>query len=63
MTLEEFKFIFYMEYLHRMWGRAIGIVYFLPAAMFWYRGYFTAPIKKRVVAAGGLLLFQVRVEK
>lgn len=24
MSLEEFKFIFYMEWFHRVWGRAIG---------------------------------------
>ncbi|XP_053977354.1 cytochrome c oxidase assembly protein COX15 homolog isoform X3 [Hylaeus volcanicus] len=35
MTLEEFKRIWWMEYLHRMWGRLIGAVFIVPAAYFW----------------------------
>src|SRR5690606_17714589 len=27
MTLDEFKHIFFWEYLHRMWGRLIGYVF------------------------------------
>uniref|UniRef100_A0A8R1TLC9 Cytochrome c oxidase assembly protein COX15 homolog n=1 Tax=Onchocerca volvulus TaxID=6282 RepID=A0A8R1TLC9_ONCVO len=27
MTLAEFKFIWTMEYIHRMWGRALGIIF------------------------------------
>lgn len=57
--MSEFKFIWAMEYLHRMWGRAIGIVYLLPAAFFWYRGYFNSAMKKRIGFAGALLVFQV----
>jgi len=38
MTLNEFKFIFYMEWAHRMWGRATGIVFLLPAAYFLSKG-------------------------
>ena len=25
--LEEFKFIYWMEYAHRMWGRVLGLVF------------------------------------
>lgn len=39
MTLSQFKFIFYMEWSHRMWGRLTGLVFFLPAAYFWKKGY------------------------
>uniref|UniRef100_A0A915JAR4 Uncharacterized protein n=1 Tax=Romanomermis culicivorax TaxID=13658 RepID=A0A915JAR4_ROMCU len=58
MTLEEFKFIFYMEYVHRMWGRFIGLAYLLPAGFFWYKGWFEKSMKKRVTFAGSLLIFQ-----
>lgn len=58
MTLQEFKFIFYMEYGHRMWGRAIGAFYALPAAYFWSKGYFLKPMKIRVVAFGALIGIQ-----
>ena len=38
MTLDQFKGIYFWEYLHRLWGRLIGIVFFLPFLWFWYRG-------------------------
>merc|ERR1712013_601020 len=31
ITLNEFKFIWYMEYGHRMWGRSIGAFFYIPA--------------------------------
>jgi cytochrome c oxidase assembly protein subunit 15 len=34
MSLEEFKGIFYWEYGHRVLGRVIGIIYFLPFVVF-----------------------------
>lgn len=34
ITLEEFKFIFFMEWAHRLWGRTIGLVMLAPAAYF-----------------------------
>ena len=30
MNLEEFKNIFWLEYIHRLWGRLIGLYFFLP---------------------------------
>lgn len=38
MTLEQFKGIYFWEYLHRLWGRLIGIVFFLPFLWFLCRG-------------------------
>uniref|UniRef100_T1IZ75 Cytochrome c oxidase assembly protein COX15-like protein n=1 Tax=Strigamia maritima TaxID=126957 RepID=T1IZ75_STRMM len=58
MTLEEFKWIWYMEYLHRMWGRTVGAVFALPAAYFWYRGYFNKGMKIRSLVFGSLIAFQ-----
>ena len=34
MTLEQFKFIYYWEYSHRLLGRVIGIFYFFPLIYF-----------------------------
>ena len=48
-TLNDFKFIFYMEWGHRMWGRMTGLVFFLPAAYFWKKGYFNSGDRKSVV--------------
>jgi cytochrome c oxidase assembly protein subunit 15 len=35
-----FKQIFWLEYLHRLWGRLIGFAFFLPLVWFWARGVF-----------------------
>jgi cytochrome c oxidase assembly protein subunit 15 len=37
MTLEEFKVIFMYEYLHRVLGRVIGLIFILPFAYFYFR--------------------------
>ncbi|XP_028917287.1 cytochrome c oxidase assembly protein COX15 homolog [Ornithorhynchus anatinus] len=58
MTLTEFKFIWYMEYSHRMWGRLVGLAYILPAAFFWRKGWLTRGLKGRVLALCGLVCFQ-----
>ncbi|HEX9692358.1 MAG TPA: COX15/CtaA family protein [Gemmatimonadales bacterium] len=38
MTLAEFKNIFFWEYLHRLWARLIGVVFFVPLVYFLVRG-------------------------
>ncbi|XP_071491615.1 heme A synthase COX15-like [Diadema antillarum] len=58
ISLEQFKFIFWMEYSHRMWGRAIGLAFFIPAAFFWSKGWISKPLKPRLAIYGGLLVFQ-----
>jgi len=58
ITMEQFKFIWYMEYGHRMWGRSIGAFFYIPAAIMWARGMFSPAIKKRVGFAGVLLACQ-----
>lgn len=35
MALADFKKIFFWEWLHRLWGRLIGLVYALPLLWFW----------------------------
>lgn len=41
MTLHEFKFIFWWEYIHRMIGRYIGLLFLVPFCFFAYKKYFT----------------------
>lgn len=56
-TVGEFKEIFWLEYIHRLWGRLIGVVFALPLAWFWWRGALNAHLKPRLLAllvAGGL---------
>lgn len=38
MTLADFKYIFFWEWLHRLWGRLIGLFFAVPLAYFWLRG-------------------------
>ena len=58
--MSEFKFIWLMEYGHRMWGRLIGLTFALPAVYFWSKGYFTQSMRRRVPIFGSLILLQVR---
>lgn len=52
MTMGEFQFIYFWEYLHRMMGRFLGVVFAVPFIVFWIRGYFNPPLIRRL-----LLLF------
>jgi cytochrome c oxidase assembly protein subunit 15 len=52
MTLEQFKFIFFWEYLHRLLARSIGLVFLVPFAFFAWQRYFTRQLLWRA-----LLLF------
>jgi heme a synthase len=54
MSLDEFKFIFFWEYLHRMVARAIGLVFLVPFIVFWVRGYFNRPLAGRALILFGL---------
>ncbi|KAF0313255.1 Cytochrome c oxidase assembly protein COX15 [Amphibalanus amphitrite] len=58
ITMSDFKFIWLMEYGHRMWGRLIGATFALPAIYFWTKGYFTKSMRRRVPIFGSLILLQ-----
>ncbi|KAK9508854.1 hypothetical protein O3M35_006314 [Rhynocoris fuscipes] len=58
MTLEEFKWIWWMEYAHRTWGRCIGGFFLLPATYFWFKGWFNPIMKKRVAVFAALIAAQ-----
>ncbi|MDJ0840231.1 MAG: COX15/CtaA family protein [Acidobacteriota bacterium] len=54
MDLSGFKFIFMMEYGHRMLGRFIGLVFFFPFAFFWSKGWLSPPMIRRCLLLFGL---------
>ncbi|MEX2527811.1 MAG: COX15/CtaA family protein [Gemmatimonadota bacterium] len=54
MTLDEFKFIYFWEYLHRLLARAIGLVFLVPFLYFAARGALTRPLAVRSLALFGL---------
>jgi cytochrome c oxidase assembly protein subunit 15 len=54
MTLDQFKFIFFWEWFHRLLGRVIGLAYALPLAWFWLRGSIPTGYGLRLIALLGL---------
>ncbi|KAL4596941.1 hypothetical protein ACB092_12G200200 [Castanea dentata] len=50
MSIEDFKFIYWMEYAHRMWGRALGVMFALPFSYFLRKGYITLGLGLRLSA-------------
>jgi heme a synthase len=58
MTMDEFKSIYWMEWLHRLWGRAIGITFVLPALYFVARRQVSKPMMLRLAGIAGLIGFQ-----
>ncbi len=53
----EFKQIFWLEFIHRLWGRLIGVVFAVPLAWFWLSGKLAPALKPRLLvllALGGL---------
>jgi cytochrome c oxidase assembly protein subunit 15 len=54
MTLGEFRFIFFWEYLHRLAARLIGLVFLVPVAFFWARAYLNPPLRRRLLVLFGL---------
>jgi cytochrome c oxidase assembly protein subunit 15 len=47
MTLTGFKGIFWLEFVHRLWGRIIGVVFFVPFVFFMLRGWVDKPLGLR----------------
>jgi cytochrome c oxidase assembly protein subunit 15 len=57
MSLDEFKGIFWLEYVHRLWGRLIGLAFAVPLAVFLVRGWLDRRLAPRLVllfVLGGL---------
>lgn len=47
MELDDFKKIYFWEWLHRLWGRLIGVVFAVPMIWFWARGWIGRAERKR----------------
>jgi heme a synthase len=57
MELADFKQIFFWEWLHRLWGRVIGLVFALPLIWFWVKGQIPSGYKPKllfILFIGGL---------
>ena len=49
MTLSEFRFIYFWEYLHRVWARAMGFVFVIPFAIFLYQKKLSARLVRKLI--------------
>lgn len=49
MTLDEFKFIYFWEYFHRLWARLMFFVFVFPFAWFLWRRMLARPLVSRLV--------------
>lgn len=58
ITLEDYKFIFFMEWLHRLVGRLIGATLVLPALYFYFAKRTLAHAARRFLGLGVLLGLQ-----
>jgi len=58
MTLDEFKAIYWWEYIHRLLGRIVGFLYFLPLLYFTFKKYI--PKKKLLIFYFILILIMIQ---
>lgn len=49
MSLSEFKFIYFWEFTHRLWARAMGFVFLLPLIFFIYKRYISKDLAKQLI--------------
>ena len=58
MSLQEFKQIFWVEWIHRLWARLVGVAIAIPALLFLVRGGLSRVIRGRIFWLLGLMAVQ-----
>jgi len=58
MDVDDFKGIYWLEYIHRLWGRMIGIVFFVPFLWFVVRRQVDRPLALKLAGLFALGGFQ-----
>lgn len=58
MSLEEFKRIFWVEWIHRLWARLVGVAIALPALVLLVRGGLDRMVRGRIFWLLGLMAIQ-----
>ncbi|MCH2085198.1 MAG: COX15/CtaA family protein [Saprospiraceae bacterium] len=48
MSMSEFKFIYFWEYIHRLWARLMGFVFLIPLIIFLRNSWVDRPLLKRL---------------
>lgn len=59
MTLSQFKKIYYMEHIHRVYGRFLGLAIIGPSIFFSLKNWVSPRNKKFLAASSALVVFQV----
>jgi cytochrome c oxidase assembly protein subunit 15 len=54
MSLSQFKAIFFWEYVHRLFGRLIGLTFIIPFFIFWIKKWLSSTQKKQLIVLLGL---------
>lgn len=49
MSLKDFKFIYFWEYIHRLWARIMGFVFIIPFVLFYRKGFIDSILFKRLL--------------
>ena len=49
MSMKEFKFIFFWEYIHRLWARLMGLVFAIPLVYFLFRQWINKTLGKKLL--------------
>ena len=58
MTIDEYKRIYFWEYIHRVLGRIIGLLFILPFLFFKFKNKLNTNLSKKIVAAIFLVIIQ-----
>ena len=58
IPIDEFKFIYFWEYFHRLWARLMGFVFLIPFIIFWRKGWLSKTLMKRL---GGVVALTMLV--
>lgn len=49
MDLSDFKFIYFWEFVHRQWGRLMGLAFIIPFAFFIFKGYLKGELLRKCI--------------
>lgn len=49
LSMGQFQFIYFWEYIHRLWARVMGLVFIIPFAIFYFKGYLKGELLRRMI--------------
>jgi cytochrome c oxidase assembly protein subunit 15 len=49
LSMGQFQFIYFWEYIHRLWARVMGFVFIIPFVYFYFKGYLQGELLRRMI--------------